>query len=164
MNTRQKEYEEEVKVDVHKITSILFECKYKLTTVLISTLSNSLKNQVNRLKTKEDVKLKGQRQTLQTLEENISGVKFSSEFINYSYFNDKTFCEYHDWKQKISQKYNYAEFDTDKVSNLTKILLNKFCPGVTNKLTYLPLCKNKDRRKRLNLEFKLIKDEEEEEV
>ena len=52
MKTQLKEYEEEVKVDVHKITSILFECKYKLTTVLISTLSSSLKNEVNRLKTK----------------------------------------------------------------------------------------------------------------
>ena len=40
---------------------------------------------------------------------------------------------------------------------MSKILLNKFCQGVTNKLTYMPICKHSEKYKRLNLEFKLLK-------
>jgi hypothetical protein len=47
---------------------------------------------------------------------------------------------------------------------MSKILLNKFCQGVTNKLTYLPITKHTERMKRLNIEFKLFKEEASEAV
>ena len=52
------------------------------------------------------------------------------------------------------------EFPIENISNLSKILVNKFCQGVTNKLTYLPICKHSERIKRLKMEFQLLKNSE----
>lgn len=82
----------------------------------------------------------------------------SAELLNHRYFNDKTFCEYQDWKQRIQNRYNLEELNLEEASNLSKILVNKFCPEITNKLSLLPICKHSERLKRLNLEFKLLKD------
>lgn len=45
------------------------------------------------------------------------------------------------------------------MSNLSKVLANKFCSGLSNKVTLMPVIKHEERIKRLNLEFKLLKDE-----
>lgn len=49
------------------------------------------------------IKLRGQRQSIDTLAALSSGevVDFSVEFINSRYFNDKSFCEYKDWRDQI---------------------------------------------------------------
>jgi len=44
---------------------------------------------------------------------------------------------------------------------MSKILLSKFCPGVTNKLTYLPICRHKERLQRLDLSFDLLNQQKE---
>jgi hypothetical protein len=112
------------------------------------------------------VQLKGERQTLDVLSKDVdqAATNFEADFINYRYFNDKTFCEYQDWKERIERRFNLAEFSVEQVSNMSKILLNKFCQGVTNKLTYLPITKHTERMKRLNIEFKLFKEEASEAV
>lgn len=83
----------------------------------------------------------------------------ASEFINHRYFNDKTYCEYEDWRQMIQGKYHLVEFDTEQASNQTKMLLSKFCPEITNKVTLLPTSRHSERLHRLHLDFKLLKDD-----
>lgn len=51
-----------------------------------------------------------------------------------------------------------VQISTEKVSNLSKILINRFCPELTDKVTLLPMIKHSKRLRRLNLQFKLLKD------
>lgn len=62
--------------------------------------------------------------------------------INLRYYNDKTYCEYNDWKERIGKKYQYIELPYENATNLTKILANKLCGNITNTLNLLPLCKH----------------------
>jgi hypothetical protein len=97
--------------------------------------------------------LKGERQSIEILEEPEAREKLdlTYEIINLRYYNDKTYCEYQDWKDRISKKYQYSELNYENATNLTKILANKLCGDVTNKLNLLPLCKHEDRIQRLSI-------------
>jgi hypothetical protein len=78
------------------------------------------------------------------------------ELVNLRYYNDKTYCEYRDWKERITSKYHYSELHYPSASNLTKILANKLCGDVTNKLNLLPIVKHEDRVQRIDIEFKVF--------
>lgn len=78
------------------------------------------------------------------------------DIINMRYYQDKTYCEYQDWKDRISGKYHYSEVNYTTSSTLTKILANRLCGDATNKLHLLPLVKHQDRVQRLDLDFTLL--------
>ena len=80
--------------------------------------------------------------------------------VNLRYYNDKTYCEYKDWKDRISKKFQISEINYDSASNLTKILANKLCGDVTNKLNLLPLVRHEDRVQRISVDFKVFPREE----
>lgn len=134
--------------------------KDKISSILFS-LQQYLAGQSERLKTKKapTVHLEGKRQTLELLESpnDQHSLDVTAEFINYRYFNDKTYCEYRDWAKRIEQKYNLVELDYNQVSNLSKILISKFCGG-NSKITLMPVCRHEERVKRLELKFRLIKE------
>ena len=149
-----------MKVDVGRVVSLFEEARVRLAN-LMSILSKSIKKETKKRALEEEVRLQGKRQTMEVLEKADSNKKFGLEFINYKYFNNKSFCEYKDWQQRIESKYNLVEFEREGLSNMSKILLSKFCPWVVNTLTYLPICRHKERLQRLDLNFKLLSEEKE---
>lgn len=64
--------------------------------------------------TEKSLDLNGQRQSLEVLEQEKEKTEkkdktpfdLATEFINYRYYNDKTYCEYKDWKDRITKRYN----------------------------------------------------------
>jgi len=95
-------------VDVGRVASLFEETRVRLAN-LMSVLSKGIKQETKRQALREEIRLQGKRQTMEVLEK---GCKQSlgREFINYSYFNDKSYCEYRDWQQRIESKYNLVEF------------------------------------------------------
>jgi hypothetical protein len=76
--------------------------------------------------------------------------------VNLRYYNDKTYCEYKDWKDRICKKFHCTELHYSSTSNLTKILANKLCGDVTNKLNLMPMVRHEDRIKRMKIEFSVF--------
>jgi hypothetical protein len=157
----QREEKDVLEVDVETIRMLLREVK-SVVPELLDSISNYMKQETLTIEKslQPTPYLNGERQSIEVLQGESSGkLDLTYEFINLRYYNDKTYCEYGDWKERISQKYQYTEINYENVGNLTKILANKLCGDVTNKLNLLPICKHEDRLQRLSLEFQVFSHE-----
>lgn len=52
--------------------------------------------------------LHGERQTVEVLGAKESKPSLTLELINLRYYNNKTYCEYQDWKDRITNKFHYS--------------------------------------------------------
>lgn len=157
MEKSQQEQRDVVEVDVETVRMLLKEIKGAVPELLESLAKFINQETLSIEKTLTQAHLGGERQSIEVLEsETRETVDLTFDLLNLRYFKDKTYCEYKDWKDRISQRYQYVELDYQNVSNLTKILANKLCGDVCNKISLLPLCKHQDRIQRLPLDLKVF--------
>ena len=95
---------------------------------------------------------------MEKLEESKAEHSPCNEFLNFRYYQDKSYCEYEDWNEQISSKYHFKEIPAKGLSNMGKILVNQFC-GESNKVSLMPILKQSEIIKKINIEFKLLKQE-----